>query len=105
MLVMPSKVMASELAKYFKDKDIIESIRYVEMDYQTWHWYVNSFNEPTKYDINPRNGKCKAICVRYDSECYAMPNYLDFRTLNKLTKDCNHSFDTFMKNVWKEIEV
>lgn len=105
MKVAPTKVMAKELAKYFKDKKIIESIDYEEMSLDKWRWYVNSFEFPTEYDVNPRNGNYRAIRITYNYECYACPRYLDFNTLNRLAQNCNRSFDTFMKNVWKEIEI
>lgn len=104
MKVGTTKVMAKAL-KDLEGHDIIDEVRYVEMDDRNYRWYVNYTGGLYQTDYNEKTDMYKTIKIIYHPCCYAMPRYLTTDDLTRCFRNSDKTWDDFINEVWKEVEI
>lgn len=97
-----TKVMAKTLQKYIKKYQF----EYIEMSAEQYELYVGYDLLEHENDFDWNKGRFKVIRVIYPLEYYACDSYLTTNDLVRLAKQGEDlSINTFMKNVFHEIEI
>ena len=104
MKVKVTKVMTSEINKYFKKNGIGYTAYFVEYTPNEYSIYVGS-TMCHEDDYDWTKNVMKAIKIAYPDSYYAMPRYLTSNDLYKLFRKCNKTLEGFMKELYSEVEI
>ncbi len=107
-LVIKASKRMGELLNSSIQLDCIDSIEHVVYTPRVYSLNVSCYSDDEEIDRVYRGGKemIQVIKVNYKDDCYAMPQYLTTRQLNKLVRDCNpKTWENFISKVSNEIAI
>lgn len=102
MLVAVTKKMVEEINKRVKPmgyKATVEIMTPYEFSIMVGNWLYH--NE----DFNETTGKMQVIKITYPDNCYAVPRYLTTMSLRRIYRKSDGTYDDFMNELVKAVEI
>ena len=107
MKVMVSKVMCRELNKYAQTQPVFNryEFQFDELPPRLYEWHVRMDSYKYENDWQEDKGLFKFIRVIYPDDYYAMNKHLTTNDLERCFKHSDGTYNSFMNQVMKEVEI